>query len=297
MLSIIAGPCSVNEDNINEVEEILNIKINGKRAVSGTRVVGLKSRTVLENDGCGMGMDFEVFNKNLDILMNGGTINDLEVLPSVIMAKEIQDKFDCIIATEIMNPAIQMPILDRLLKGSVIPWNPAVNSLGWGQQMISRFCEKHDNWLLGIKNPKNLGISVESSEKNNVNAPMEKVWAGLASYSNLPNNKKVLIHRGIDSEIKSDFRNEVVHNCARRTKESIDGIQLYFDPSHSFGPKKRNEIVNGTVEAMKMKDKNNNFLYDGILIEVGTSTTDTKQHITIEELKELIGRINEFREF
>lgn len=125
---------------------------------------------------------------------------------------------------------------------------------------------------------------------------MEKVWLGLSSYSNLPNERKVLIHRGVDSEIKSDFRNEVVHQCAKRAKMASDGIKLYFDPSHSFGPKKRDEIVNGTIEAMKMKDSKGNFLYDGILIEVGTSVTDTNQHITIQELKNMIGKINEFRE-
>ena len=297
MLSIIAGPCSVDEKNINEVEEILNIEINGKKAIAGTRVVGLKSRTNLDSSGNGMGMDYEIFNKNLDILMKGGTIDDLIDFPSVLIAKEIQDKFNCIIATEIMNPIVQMPILDRLLSGPVMPWNPAVNALGWGQQMISKFCEKHNNWFLGIKNPKNLGISVENSEKNGISAPMEKVWLGLASYSDLSNERKILIHRGVDSEIKTDFRSDVVHQCAKRTKENADGIKLYFDPSHSFGPKKRDEIVNGTIEAMKMKDKKGNFLYDGILIEVGTSVTDTKQHITISELKEMVVKLNEFRKF
>lgn len=297
MLKIIAGPCSVDENNINEVEEILNIKINGKRAIAGTRVVGLKSRTTCNDSGEGMGVDFEKYNENLNILMAGGTVDDLEDLPSVLLARKIQEKFHCVVATEIMNPLVQMPVIERNLKGAVMPWNPSVNSLGWCQQMISKFCEKHSDWLLGIKNPKNLGISVENSEKNDVNAPMEKVWAGLSSYSSLPNDRKILIHRGIESEIKTDFRNDVVHKCARRTKATIDNIKLYFDPSHSFGPKLRDKIVDGTVEAMKLKDVNGNFLYDGILIEVGTSITDTKQHITVDELKEMVGRLNEFREF
>lgn len=166
MLNIIAGPCSVDKNNIDEVEEILSIEINGKKAIAGTRVVGLKSRTSFDSTGDGMGMDFEIYKHNLDILINGGNINDMENLPSIIMAKKIQEKHNCIIATEVMNPMIQMPLLDRLLNGAVMPWNPAVNSLGWNQQIISKFCEKHDNWLLGIKNPKNLGISVENSEKN-----------------------------------------------------------------------------------------------------------------------------------
>ena len=47
---------------------------------------------------------------------------------------------------------------------------------------------------------------------------------------------------------------------------------------------------------MKMKIENGDWLYDGILIEVGTSTTDTEQHITISELSNLIDEISKFRE-
>jgi 3-deoxy-D-arabino-heptulosonate 7-phosphate (DAHP) synthase len=39
-----------------------------------------------------------------------------------------------------------------------------------------------------------------------------------------------------------------------------------------------------------------NYLHDGVLIEVGKSKTDTKQHITIEELNSLCQQISEFRE-
>lgn len=39
-----------------------------------------------------------------------------------------------------------------------------------------------------------------------------------------------------------------------------------------------------------------NYLYDGALIEVGRSKTDTEQHITIEELDYLCQQITKFRE-
>ena len=296
MLTIIAGPCSINYNNINEIEEILNIEINNKKVIAGTRCVGLKSRTTYSDNCIDMGIDFEVFKYNQQLLIDGESCDKFEILPSIQLAKEIQDKYNCIIATEIMNPANQMPLFDKYLTGSFMPWNPAVNALGWNIQYISKYCEKHNNWLLGIKNPKNLGISLEDAEINNNTAPMEKVWSGLASYSNLPNERKILIHRGVDSEKKSNFRNEVVHNVAMRVKNATSGVKLFFDPSHSFGPKMRDEIVNGTIEAMKMKDLFGNFLYDGILIEVGTSTTDTTQHISIKELKELVNKINKIRE-
>lgn len=296
MLAIIAGPCSINYNNINEVEEILNIEINGRKVIAGTRCVGLKSRTSYINDSKDMGIDFEVFKHNQQLLIDGESCDKFEILPSIELAKQLQNKYDCIIATEIMEPSIQMLLFDKYLTGSFMPWNPAVNALGWNIQYISKYCEKHSNWLLGIKNPKNLGILVEEAEINDKTAPMETVWSGLASYSNLPNERKILIHRGVDSEKKSNFRNEVVHNVAMRVKNATSGVKLFFDPSHSFGPKMRDEIVAGTIEAMKMKDLSGNFLYDGILIEVGTSTTDTTQHISIKELKELVNKINEFRE-
>ena len=54
--------------------------------------------------------------------------------------------------------------------------------------------------------------------------------------------------------------------------------------------------MRATVEAMKTKVDEENFLYDGILIEVGRSKTDTKQHITVKELKELCDQLAEFRD-
>ena len=62
-IKIIAGPCSVNKNNIEELFEIANIRIKdkGKRAVWGVRFVGLKSRTYMSNKTVEMGMDFEEY--------------------------------------------------------------------------------------------------------------------------------------------------------------------------------------------------------------------------------------------
>jgi hypothetical protein len=46
---------------------------------------------------------------------------------------------------------------------------------------------------------------------------------------------------------------------------------------------------------MLMKD-GNNWLYDGALIEVGTSTTDTDQHISIDEMQALAQELAKYRE-
>ena len=83
MLTIIAGPCSINYNNINEVEEILNIEINGEKVIAGTRCVGLKSRTSYINDSKDMGIDFEVFKHNQQLLIDGESCDKFEILPSI----------------------------------------------------------------------------------------------------------------------------------------------------------------------------------------------------------------------
>lgn len=40
----------------------------------------------------------------------------------------------------------------------------------------------------------------------------------------------------------------------------------------------------------------NHFLYDGILIEVGNSKSDTHQHISVDELKYLTQELSKFRD-
>jgi hypothetical protein len=57
----------------------------------------------------------------------------------------------------------------------------------------------------------------------------------------------------------------------------------------------RGDIVKETIKAMKIKINENEYLYDGILIEAGRSKTDTEQHISIEELKILCEEISKFR--
>lgn len=140
---------------------------------------------------------------------------------------------------------------------------------------------KRNGWHVGIKNGKWHS--------------MEKTWEGLSSYvdAHVEKEKVIMIQRGVEVPEKGEFRSLPVHDSAVRMKEN--GMRIFFDPSHSFGPKLRDEIVDGTVEAMKMKTASGEFVYDGVLVEVGTSVTDTKQHITVSELDELCGRLAEFR--
>jgi len=295
-ITIIAGPCSVDKDNIHEIYTIAEIEAKGKRAIAGTRVVGLKSRTALDPTGSGMGMDFGVYVKNVDILMNGGTIKDMEVMPSAFIAEEIAHKTGMLIATEVMHPLIQLPSFEkRMSAGSFLPWNPSVNQLGWHVAQMADFARRN-GWHVGIKNGKWIGDHLQraNTEEYQGKTTMEKTWAGLVHYVGDIKHDIILIHRGVDVPNKGDFRNAVVHSIAKRVKEA-SGARLYFDPSHAYGPKLRDHIVDATVDAMKMKMNDHEYLYDGMLIEVGTSKTDTEQHITVKELQGLVKKLSKFR--
>ena len=281
-LSIIAGPCSVDKNNVREVYEIATIQVNGKRAIAGTRVVGLKSRTSLSIDGKNMGIDYAVFMKNVEKLIEGKTPNTFEEPPSVQLAKQICIDTGLIIATEIMSPLVQLPSFEsNIFKNKLFAWSPAVSQLGWPLMKMALFA-KRNGWAVGIKNGKWKG--------------MEKTWEGLASYvqAHVEIDKAIMIQRGIETPDKGKFRSLPVHESAKQMKEK--GMKVYFDPSHSFGPLLRDEIIAGTIDAMKRKTDDGKNIYDGVLIEVGTSVTDTEQHITVAELKELCKRLSEFRE-
>ncbi|MBP7967042.1 hypothetical protein KAZ66_02100 [Candidatus Woesebacteria bacterium] len=297
---IIAGPCSVDDKNISEIREIASITIdlNGKkhRAVAGTRIVGLKSRTELSTDGKGMGMDFPAYNYNMDVLLNGGSIDEFKILPSALIAEEIYKETNMIIATEIMNPIIQLPsYIGRIGKGKLLPWNPAVAQLGWHVEQMAAFARKY-GWHIGLKNGKWIGDHLHTSDREDYagQTTMEKAWIGLVRYAGELEHDIVLIHRGVDVPGKGDYRNAPVHTIAKRVKKDTRA-KLYFDPSHSYGPKMRDSIPQAIIDAMKMKLGEDEFVYDGVLVETGTSSTDTEQHITVAELRDIIKEIATFR--
>ena len=297
-VKIIAGPCSINKENAKELKEIVSLNKGTYLPIYGVRVVGLKSRTELKNNTSYMGIDFDTHVQIYNEMLNGNfnAINKANY-PSVDIAKDILAvDGKMIIATEIVDPVLQIPVLARHIKQNLLPWNPAVNQLGWQMKVIGEYAKKY-GFSIGIKNAKNLGISAKDSEENNQTAPLEKVWKGLATYTGIQEDKNriFMIQRGVDEPDKGDYRNLPIHQCAKRVKQATD-YQMLFDPSHSYGPKLRNKIVEGTIEAMKMKLDNGVWLYDGVLIEVGTSTTDTEQHITINELSNIIDGISQFRE-
>jgi len=297
-VAIIAGPCSIDYQNIDDLYQISQIKTqNKKKAVWGVRIVGLKSRTKLNPSGKGMGIDYQTFLKNMKILLKGGSLNDLETPPSVKIAADICQKTNLLVATEIMSPLLQLPLYQTQIPSQkLLAWNPAVNQLGWPIMISGQIAKKND-WYLGLKNGKWLGEERTKADQPDFNqkTTMEKTWEGIFKYTSLQPERVILIHRGVDIPEKKDYRNAPVHHLAARVKKAVQA-KLFFDPSHSYGPRMREKIVEKSLRAMRLKIDEETYLYDGLLIEVGRSSTDEKQHITIKELEKLSSQISLFRD-
>jgi len=300
-VTIIAGPCSVDEQNAPQLFEIADIEVKTpdgrtQKAISGVRVVGLKSRTALKDEKESMGIDYEFFKQNFDLLMKSGKRKKFKCPPSVEIAAEISNKTGMLVATEIMSPLVQLPLYEKkVADGKLIVWNPSVNQLGWQVFEMGQYAKKH-KWKIALKNGKWLDCKVSEADDPARTActDIEKAWEGLAKYARLKTEDIIYIHRGFDIESKGLYRNLPLHNLAKRMKKNT-GAKMFFDPSHSYGPKLRDEIVKGTLDAMQMRCDDGSYVYDGLLIEAGTSQTDTAQHITIDELRYLAQKIAEFR--
>lgn len=301
-LRIFAGPDSLDDFNIDEVYQIAEMKANGKQAVYGARTVGLKSRTNFDkvNSEAGfMGYDFDAIMKNFDIFGKGGNADDLTPLPTVQMAEKLYKDTGLIPSTEIMLPAIQLACIKKSFADApFMVWNSAVDQLGWHIRQMAGFAQEH-GWMVGLKNGKWLGeeYSIAEAEDYTGKVSIETVWDGLIDYSSRA-PETVLIQRGCDLPAKGNFRNLPIHQTAKRTKvrHADKNMKLFFDPSHSLGPKMRDQMVEETVKAMKMKIDEETFLYDGILIEVGTAKCDTLQHITVAECQQMIDELADFRD-
>jgi len=114
---IIAGPCSLNSDNIEQLYRIADIRVvnslqKSQQAIWGLRVVGLKSRTSMNSTGEGMGMDFHEYMYNANLIASQKSIDEFKIYPSAIIAKQLTEKTGLVVAAEIMDPIIQLPILD-----------------------------------------------------------------------------------------------------------------------------------------------------------------------------------------
>src|ERR1700722_10401174 len=196
-VTLIAGPCSINEKNIREVYSLSEMEVKNRfgemqRALTGVRIVGVKSRTGYTEKEGSMGIDREVFVNNMRTYASGGGIKDMKMLPSIQMSDEFIRKTGMIVATEIVAPLIQVPLCDKVLKDhELLLWTPAVLQIGWNLMEMYE-CSKRNAWKLGIKNPKWVG-----KESDGLNS-MEKTWLGIGTY--VPQIHDIIyIHRGVDA--------------------------------------------------------------------------------------------------
>lgn len=286
---IIAGHCSTDQSNRNQAFEISKIP-----GLAGQRIVAKKSRTAFDPTGKGMGMDFAASQRNQKKYYAGAPSSEFEMLPSIELAYKIHEETGIFIATEIMSPALQLPLYARkFTNGGLFIWNPSANQLGFPLQEMAHMANEH-NWNVGIKNGKWLGVNLSELESQ-PSTSIEITWKGLATYCDPLNKERIkFIQRGVDVPGKGRHRNAPIHHSAQRVSLET-GIDVYFDPSHSLGPDMRDHIVSASIEAMKMKRPDGKYLYAGLLIEVGDSITDTGQHITIDELKQIIDEVSNFR--
>lgn len=298
-LEIIAGPCSITLENTEEVISITaNIKTpDGIRAVYGTRVVGLKSRTALDLKGDGMGIDSQVMQQAIKLPEEERM---KLTIPSVELAERIAKETGLLISTEVMIPHIQLPYWEQkaALKNNVMIWNPAVDQLGWHVLELNDFAKKN-GWNVGIKHGKFLGkepLEVANHPDYKGETSLEKVLLGLTTYVHDNENDLIIIHRGVDVPGRGDYRNAITHEIMKRIKLRLpQKAKLYFDPTHSIGPVMRHKIIDEIMIAMKLKIEDS-FLYDGLLMEAGSSSpVDIGEHLTLDELQELVNNLSTFR--
>src|SRR5258708_38719288 len=86
--TIIAGPCSIDENNLDEIiHGIAEITVydGAYRGIKGTRTVGLKSRTALDVSGKGMGIDWDAIQQMRKLPER----DRLDIIPPSVQMAEI----------------------------------------------------------------------------------------------------------------------------------------------------------------------------------------------------------------
>lgn len=297
-LEIFAGPCSITSENAEEVIRVTaEIRTpEGTRAIYGTRVVGLKSRTALDLNGDGMGIDSQFIQHSLAL---SPTERKKIKIPSVELGENIYQQTGLRIATEVMIPHIQLPYWEakKSLKGKMMVWNPSVNQLGWNMFELREFAVRN-NWNIGIKHGKFLGkdsLEIANHPDYKGETSLEKVLIGLTTYTKNVKGDLIIIHRGVDVPGRGDYRNAQIHEVMKRIKKNVPLAKIFFDPTHSIGPTLRHLISDEALQAMRIKSRSE-FLYDGLLMEAAsTSPVDIGEHLTLDELQHLVNKLSKFR--
>lgn len=304
ILQVVAGQCSFSNEpgQLDELHTLANMQVsnpNGSmtRAISHLRFVTLKSCTDANNPG--IGMDAPAIKQ---IIANPGKKDKID-LPGIVLATKFAKEERIGIGAEIMIPHIQMPQYEKHLdkKESLFPWIPSNVILGWVALEMDSWCQKN-GWSLGIKNPKWLGTTLEKAEdpSSEIVSSMQRSWDGMETFTNIGTDT-VLINRGVDIPEKETHRNAITHEIARKIKRNKPHRRIGIDLNHACGPNHRDDIAPSLIHALLMTvdglpiRQGGTPLYDVLLAEVGTSITDTKQHMTIPELQDVLSEVSKHR--
>lgn len=199
---------------------------------------------------------------------------------SILLEETIPHGF--IPATEIMNSVNAKYCVDALKE-----YGPDAKMVFWIGSRNQNHFEIHD--IARILSQ--AADQVTLMFKNQMWAD-ERHWYGIYEHiisAGFPKEKLATIHRGFapgHEENPDNLRNLPDYEMAMRMKEKM-GIQMILDPSHIAGDKDK---VLQIVEQSKSYD------WDGYILEVHNNAanfkTDSKQHISMQQFKEMLEMIS-----
>lgn len=234
-------------------------------------------------------------------------------------AEEIQSKVpDMILAMETMDWVHSALFVGHIQPGLGFTWLPSVMQLGPPASMIAKIAGDNQ-WAFGAKNAKWSEKNLPRPITDIKPSSLEKTAVGiLGSYALLvagmenPPPEVVHVERGVITPNMDDHRNMPDDQSARIVKMVMQDIlkdipedkrpklTIAKDTSHSDGPKRRDMIVDDSViAATETLDLNGEPLYDMLIIESTEKgdkpLSDADQHITGEEVQEMVDRISKKR--
>lgn len=331
----MTGPCQIHDrSQFDYLRDLASIKITQMGilapAIHGIRFCTMKSRTNLHPTREGMGIDYSTWEENHDQIRKAikeqGTMKPIQKTVvrewvEEIAATGMHIGFECIDEVHAMMFSDIIPAFLGLC------WTPSVSNLGETAQQIAETATLN-RWTMGIKNPKFPPVYDPEHPENP--SDLEKTWAGLASYvlgvqsiSHIP--EIVLIQRGvIDRDPKlpgeNSWRNFPIHQntivvkemvgrmLAKIPEEKRPKLVVAYDPSHTNGEKRRDQIVADATRVASLRNKDvsshslnpEGHVYDMLLIEsndpkASRPLSDAGQHITGEEVQTIMSNIAKTR--
>lgn len=322
-VKIFAGPCQTS--SIEQVKfqiELATMRAtnpNGTsvKVISGERFCTDKSRTKREKIGAGIDhteiMDFRL--QLMDAIMHSTKMPEIPVTQGVKWAEQIQSAVpDMVLGMETMDWIHGIIFSGHIQPGLGLLWLPSVMQLGTPASMIAKVAAEND-WAFGMKNgkwtEKKLPRHNDDVKVTNIEATAIGILGSYALevFDSSKRLKDIIyFERGKVTPEKGKYRNFPDDQGTRIIKKELTKILLEIpeevrpkliiakDQSHINGPDKREDIVDEVVEAAtETKDLNGDYLYDMVILEStfpgDEPLSDAGQHITGEELQEVVNRI------